>query len=77
MVGCVLPACVLAIVVADFAAGRVIMSAGHWQQGNVLGGFLQAYPLGWSFAGVITMKTALAAALFSWYALANHAPTER
>lgn len=77
VVGYACPLCLVAIVIANIAVGRVYVLPGRSSLGNALGGLLQSYPYGWPFLGVVTAKLGLAASLFSWYALANYQSTER
>jgi len=77
IVGYAIPTCILAVIGTNFLVGKVFVPAGRGLSGDVFDGLIQSYPLGWQFAGIVSMKFGLAAALFSWYALANHAKTER
>jgi uncharacterized membrane protein YedE/YeeE len=80
LLGHVLPCCLLAVVAANFWLGKVFVPVGkvfEGHKGNVVRGLIQSYPFGRKFAGVVTVKMALAVALFAWYGLANKERTER
>jgi len=77
VVGYAIPICILAVVVANLVVGKVYVLPDSIRGGDVLDRFIKTFSLGWEFAGVVTIKTGLAAALFSWYGLANHVRTER
>lgn len=76
LVGYVIPVCILLVVVVNLAVGITVVPSGHHVRGDMLDGLVQSHPYGWPFAGVVTAKIGLAAALFSWYGLANHRRTE-
>jgi hypothetical protein len=76
VVGYGIPQCILLVVVVNLAVGRVVMP--DWRfHGDLLDGLFRSYPYGWQFTGIVTMKAGVAAALFSWYGLANHERTEQ
>lgn len=70
-----LPIGILIIVLVNLWMGRVFMPARHFS-GDLLDGLIHSYPYGWQFIGIVTGKLAIAGALFSWFALANHECTE-
>ncbi|MCP4593606.1 MAG: hypothetical protein GY842_22955 [bacterium] len=75
VVGYGIPLCILAVVVANIVVGKAFTPAGR-ATGDVIDGLVQSYAFGWQFAGVVLLKMGSAAALFSWYALANYKRTE-
>jgi len=75
LVGYAIPLCILSDVIVNLLTGRVWLPADR-MGGDLFDGLVQSYPTGWLFAGVVTLKCGLAAGLWSWYGLANHARTE-
>ncbi len=73
--GYLLPGCIVLIVVWNLITGYVYWPA-HRLSGDTLDGMVQSFGYGWHFAGIVTLKLGVAAAMFSWYGLANHDRTE-
>ncbi len=78
LLGFALPLIFLTVAVINLYIGRVFLpyERGRYP-GDFLDGLSQSYSDAWRVYGVVSMKIGMAAAFFSWYALANYERTER